>query len=315
MELRPAFNGNSREVSPTPFKGGFMDKTLLVPLDNTEVSEKMIREADAWAAHLGSRVSFLHVINPNYSWGEEKKPLFEERFEKAIHSCEVKSQYEVLFRVGKPYPKILEMEEELNPLMILMAAHDHTVLERLFLGSNTDHILHHGHTPVMVYKGLSEEMENKILVPIDYTDISRELLQKADEWALWHDAKMMIMHVDEVPEYGGDSYMMESGFFRQKEQERAEEIELMEQDHELQRLQNILDSYVQEQNLQANYETFIRFGTPYVKILDMQKAHKPAMMMMAAHSHTAIGRMLMGSNTDYLVHHANCPMLIFKDKE
>ena len=264
-----------------------MDKTLLVPLDNTEVSEKMIREADAWAAHLGSRVSFLHVINPNYSWGEEKKPLFEERFEKAIHSCEVKSKYEVLFRVGKPYPKILEMEEELKPLMILMAAHDHTVLERLFLGSNTDHILHHGHTPVMVYKGLSEEMENKILV----------------------------MHVDEVPEYGGDSYMMESGFFRQKDQERAEEIELREQDHELQRLQNILDSYVKEQNLQANYETFIRFGTPYVKILDMQKAHKPAMMMMAAHSHTAIGRMLMGSNTDYLVHHANCPMLIFKDKE
>ena len=64
----------------------------------------------------------------------------------------------------------------------------------------------------MVYKGLSEEMENKILIPIDYTDISRELLQKADEWALWHDAKMMIMHVDKVPEYGGDSYMMESGF-------------------------------------------------------------------------------------------------------
>ena len=55
-------------------------------------------------------------------------------------------------------------------------------------------------------------------------------MQKADEWALWHDAKMMIMHVDEVPEYGGDSYMMESGFFRQKDQERAEEIELREQD-------------------------------------------------------------------------------------
>ena len=99
------------------------------------------------------------------------------------------------------------------------------------------------------------------------------------------------------------------------DQERAEEIELREQEHELQRLQNILDSYVKEQNLQANYETFFRFGTPYVKILDMHKAHKPAMMMMAAHSHTAIGRMLMGSNTDYLVHHANCPMLIFKDKE
>ena len=105
MELRPAFNGNSREVSPTPFKGGFMDKTLLVPLDNTEVSEKMIREADAWAAHLGSRVSFLHVINPNYSWGEEKKPLFEERFEKAINSCEVKRKAKSSSGSGNPTPK------------------------------------------------------------------------------------------------------------------------------------------------------------------------------------------------------------------
>ena len=74
MELRPAFNGNSSEVSPTPFKGGFMDKTLLVPLDNTEVSEKMIREADAWAAHL-EEVSFLHVINP-ITVGAKKKNRF-----------------------------------------------------------------------------------------------------------------------------------------------------------------------------------------------------------------------------------------------
>ena len=78
------------------------------------------------------------------------------------------------------------MKEELNPLMILMAPHDHTVLERLFLGSNSDHILHHGHTPVMVYKGLSEEMENKILVPIDYIDISRELLQEKQCQVLGH---------------------------------------------------------------------------------------------------------------------------------
>ena len=53
-------------------------------------------------------------------------------------------------------------------------------------------------------KGFIRGNGKKILVPIDYTDISRELLQKTDEWALWHDAKMMIMHVDEVSEYGGD---------------------------------------------------------------------------------------------------------------
>lgn len=59
MELGPASNGNSREVSPTPFKGGFMDKTLLVPLDNTEVSEKMIRVADAQATWEAGSLSFM----------------------------------------------------------------------------------------------------------------------------------------------------------------------------------------------------------------------------------------------------------------
>ncbi len=61
-----------------------MDKTLLVPLYKTEVSEKMLRETDAWAAHLGSQVSFLHVINPNYSWDEDKnrflKSVLKKRF-------------------------------------------------------------------------------------------------------------------------------------------------------------------------------------------------------------------------------------------
>ena len=76
MEAKPDFNGNSREVSPTPDKGGFMEKTLLVPLDNSVVSEKMIIEADAWANHLECKISFLHVVNPNYSWDEEKSHSF-----------------------------------------------------------------------------------------------------------------------------------------------------------------------------------------------------------------------------------------------
>ena len=145
-----------------------------------------------------------------------------------------------------------------------MAAHDHTVLERLFLGSNTDHILHHGHTEVMVYKGLSEQLQKKILVPIDFTEISKELLQKANEWALWHDAKMLVIHVNEVPKHVGISYMMESGFYRQSDQAETDQVELQKQDQSTQRIKNILDSFVEEQNPQAPTETFVHFGTPYV---------------------------------------------------
>lgn len=86
-----------------------------------------------------------------------------------------------------------------------MAAHDHITLERLFMGSNNNHILYHGHTVVVVYKEFSRSFENKILVLNNYTDISRELLVKAGESTRWHDTEMLVMHVYEVPEYDGNS--------------------------------------------------------------------------------------------------------------
>ncbi len=292
-----------------------MEKRILVPLDNTEISEKVIELADQWGQHLDGRLSFLHVINPNYTWGEEKTPLFEEHFESAVARVNIQSEYEVLFRVGKPYLKILEIEEELHPQLILMAAHDHSMLERLFLGSNTDYVLHRSNTSVNVYKHPNGEAENTVLVPIDYTEVSSSLVREADEWAQWHGAKLLILHVDEVPEYGGDTYMMETGFFRKADMTSVESMDLREHDHELSRLQNVLDRYVADLEPKSPYETFIRFGTPYVKILDMQKAHHPEMVMMAAHSHTMLGRMLMGSNTDYIMHHSHCPMFVFKGEQ
>ena len=38
-------------------------------------------------------------------------------------------------------------------------------------------------------------------------------------------------------------------------------------------------------------------------------------LIMASHSHTMAGRLIMGSNADYLLHQAHCSMYIFKNYE
>jgi len=48
----------------------------------------------------------------------------------------------VLFRVGKPYDIILELENELKPQLIFMAAYSHSIQHRLLSGCNTDHVFH-----------------------------------------------------------------------------------------------------------------------------------------------------------------------------
>jgi nucleotide-binding universal stress UspA family protein len=114
----------------------------------------------------------------------------------------------VLFLVGKHYEKILELEHELQPQLIVMAAHTHSFMHRLFLGSNTDHVLHEAKIPVYVYKCTDAVLEDIILVPLDYTDVNLELIKRADEWAQRDDAKLVFLHVDELAEYAGNYYMM-----------------------------------------------------------------------------------------------------------
>jgi nucleotide-binding universal stress UspA family protein len=292
-----------------------VENKILVPLDNTEISEDLIKLADKWGQKTRSKLSFLHVINPDYSWSEEKTPLFEDRFEVAVSRYKLKSDYEVLFRVGKPYEKILELENELQPQLIFMAAHTHSILHRLFLGSNTDHVLHAAKTPVYVYKRTELELENKFLVPLDYTDVNLELIKKADEWAQKEDAKLVFLHVDELPEYAGNYYMMETGFFRKQDEDVISDMDTQEHDAEVAHIKNELNKYLAALEIKSPYETLVRFGIPYVKIMDVQKSVSARLIMLAAHSHTVIGRMIMGSNTDYLIHHVKCPLFVYKAVE
>jgi len=48
----------------------------------------------------------------------------------------------VLFRVGKPYDIIHELENELKPQLIFKAAYSHSIQHRLLSGCNTDHVFH-----------------------------------------------------------------------------------------------------------------------------------------------------------------------------
>ena len=66
---------------------------------------------------------------------------------------------------------------------------------------------------------------------------------------------------------------------------------------------------------ESENESVYRSGNPYQTILDAEQEFVPEMIVMASHSHTMAGRLIMGSNTDYMLHHAHCRMYILKNYE
>jgi len=138
-------------------------------------------------------------------------------------------------------------------------------------------------------------MKNKFLIPITYSDVSKDVIKIADGWAQQLGAEIHFMHVcpdrSLVNTYSGQYF------------------DLTKQDQEQ------MEDFLNQHHIKANYKLAIRSGTTYLAIINEEEAIDPLLIIMPSHSHTFLSRLLMGSNTDYVVHHSRGPVYIYKKSE
>ena len=281
-----------------------MIKRILLPIDYTPVSQKLIPLANEWATRVGAELYLLHVTVPHYPLPSLNKKSLQQRNAYTTLSTfmtpfSITAKHFLLNRQGDPYAEILRMNDEIKADLIILGGHSHTVAERLFLGSNTDYVLHNADCPVFVYKE-SKTPVDKIIVPLDYTDINKEVVAIADEEAQRTKSELYFIHV--VPLQA--TTLWDPGMLG----------EVISTEDTLP-LTRILNDFVQALKVKARYQCLLEYGKPAAEILDLQRQTKARIIMMASHSHTMLNRLIMGSTTDYLLHHVDCSMYVYKTKK
>jgi nucleotide-binding universal stress UspA family protein len=293
-----------------------MEKKILVPITPSDVNKEVIHRADIWGQRTGAEIRFLHVrsiVNPldiNFSFGGMTADKDYEELEKYLQSQNLKSKYSIAVRTGIIYSQIIEEENSFEPDLIIMAAHSHTAIARLFLGSNTDYTIHHCRCPVFVFKATMEPEGNNIIVPLDYSDVNKRVISIADEWANRTNSQLHFVHVALPPgdaHYSGNYVWIKDNIGNLDERRQFERIKNLSLEEKQK-----LESYISDFDLKSSYALSIKFGKPYLCVLDLQKELKANMIVMATHSHTLLNRIFVGSNTNYLLHHTNCSMFIYK---
>ena len=78
-------------------------------------------------------------------------------------------------------------------------------------------------------------------------------------------------------------------------------------------LEENLKSFISIYHVKSPFQVHIDYGKPYIKILEFCDGIKTWTLLAAVHSHTGIGRLLMGSNSDYMLHLDHCSMYIHKN--
>jgi universal stress protein A len=148
----------------------------------------------------------------------------------------------------------------------------------------------------VIEEGITMEIR-QILAPTDFSEFSKQAIDYALALAQTFDAKLLLLHVIEMPAYPVEGFVPPSiGTTLLEDLERQARFDLA------QVLPAAPDAKVEVMRQ-------VVVGTPYRTIVEVAEAEKVDLIVMATHGRTGLSHLVMGSVAERVVRTAPCPVL------
>ena len=145
-------------------------------------------------------------------------------------------------------------------------------------------------------------MIKRILVPIDFSDVTDTLIMETVELAMALKASVCLLHVEATPDFV--SYSPGPQYKRDNMPKEASK------------------DYHHLNNLKTNFKTrglevkaVILQGDTVEKILQESIQFGTDLIMMGSHGHGALYHLLLGSVSEGILHKASCPVMIIPSQK
>jgi nucleotide-binding universal stress UspA family protein len=290
---------------------------ILFPTDFSDGSERALDAALALAGEFDAELHMLHAVvlhadDPNdpahhFPDADAIRSRLEQTAESRMASG-IAGRPATGVRVSRHQrrgmaaaPVILEVADELDADLIVMSTHGRRGLQNLLLGSVTEEVLRLAECPVLTIRAAADSAvfpaAAPILVPVDFSEYSRQALTLARELARRFDSRIQVLHVFERPIHP-EIYLggmpLDSPDFRTVETS----------------LREALETFVRETpGPDVDIERFVLEGRAVPAILEFGEEHGAGMIVIASHGLSGLAHVLLGSVTEKIVRRAECPVL------
>ena len=288
---------------------------LLVARDFSSVSDRAVRYALNLAARTGARLHLLHaeVLHeaPDPDGEDDRAPGKDlSRFREAVRrdgavsadALEAVEIKEVVRRDVSAGPAIVNYATHAGVDLITLGTHGRRGPSRILLGSVAEEVVRRAEQPVLTVRGKDEGgrtlpvgLQDRILVPIDFSEHSREALRTAAEWAGLYDAQVDTLHVVEED--------LHPAFYVGG----VRSVYDVEPDLD-DKVQAKLNDFVSE-TLGDDVEAHVQTGSAPSAIAEFVEANGVDLVTLSTHGRTGLERFLLGSVTEKVVRHVRCPVL------
>ena len=301
-----------------------MYRDILLPTDFSPCANAALHQAVTIAERFQGTVTMLHVVIVHESDPSNLKALMATsslsydkiitNAEEMLHTREGMIETpvlieKVLLRGISTTSEILRYAAEHHPDLIVMGTHGRTGIRRLVMGSVAEKIIRLSSSPVMTVrcgsdgKPLDYPNYRSILLPVDFSKASTKALWTASEIARKYGSKLTLLHVTEAPEFtgyleGDDLYDDELSSSQIEEAEKT------------------LADFLSKAPLDGiEVYTRVIYGRPGRKIVEFAHKEDIDLIIIPSHGKSGFEKLLMGSNVNKVVHRADCPVLVLKNKE
>ena len=136
----------------------------------------------------------------------------------------------------------------------------------------------------------------RILVPVDFAELSLAALPQAQLFARSFAAELILLHVIETYPIDYIVGLPESKKLHASLQERAR--------RELEKLTVRLPG--------LKPRTLVRWGKPFQEIVSVAQELDVDLIVLTTHGHTGLKHVYLGSTAERVVRHAHCPVLVVR---
>jgi len=294
-----------------------MYRQIMVPLDGSRFAESALPLALSVSRHTGARLHLVTVQEPIPSfaydeWESAAEEWTQSYLDNVLERAGGSAGGEVTVSLLNGHVvEVLEQEaERLSVDLIVMATHGRGMFSRAWLGSVADAFVHHTTRPVLLVRpeeegepDLAATVEfQRLLVPLDGTDLSESVIDRAVEFGALFDTDYHLVRVVPYPMQFNSPYLPHT---MQMNQQFVEEARVSAEDY----LQDHVDR-LREQGLRVDH-TVVVVAQPGHGILAEAEEAGCDFIAMATHARTGLSRAILGSTADKVLRGSHMPILLY----
>jgi len=288
---------------------------ILVPLDGSALSEAIVPAAEVLARDYGAGLLLLRVVPTRTAPGSGvlepdaragRAEAYLGRIAEDLQRRGVSQvRRSVWYWSGQVDRAIAEAALQNRVDLIAMTTHGRGGLSRLLLGSVAESVVRRAPAPVLLVRGQPSWRDagvTRILVPLDGSELSAEILPIVERLAGPLDLTVVLLHAVEPIDRAAAAEVAA----------RLEEITAIRQADADAYLSKVAED-LQGKGLRVRHA--VRIGAAFDVIQELAREEGIGLIAMTTHGRTGLGRLFFGSVAEHVVRTSTVPMLLWKARE